>query len=178
MTSYFERQPILENAEMQLRPLQETDFEILFSVASDPLIWEQHPNKNRYQREVFLTFFEGAIKSGGAFLILEKATGEVMGSTRFYEFEPITSSVAIGYTFYGTKFWGGRYNPATKTLMLDHAFKFVEKVYFHIGANNKRSQKAIEKLGAKKVEERSIAYHGEENNLNFIYLILRVDWNK
>ena len=178
MTSYFERQPILENAEMQLRPLQETDFEILFSVASDRLVWEQHPNKNRYQREVFLTFFEGAIKSGGAFLILKKATGEVMGSTRFYEVDDTSSSVAIGYTFYGRKFWGGKYNPLAKTLMLNHAFNFVEKVYFHIGANNIRSQKAIEKLGAKKVEEKRIAYHGEENNLNFIYLIQRVDWNK
>lgn len=178
MLPYFDRQPILESAEIRLQPLKETDFEVLYAVASDPLVWEQHPNKNRFQRDVFLTFFSGALNSGGAFLIVKKSTGEVMGSTRFYDADDKNRSVAIGYTFYGRRFWGGRYNPIAKTLMLNHAFKFVDNVYFHIGANNLRSQRAIEKLGAKKVEEKSIAYHGEENNLNFIYLIQRVDWNK
>ena len=63
----FSIQPILENSKVRLVPLQETDFEKLYKVASDPLVWEQHPNKNRYEREVFQNFFEGAMISKGAF---------------------------------------------------------------------------------------------------------------
>ena len=62
--------------------------------------------------------------------------------------------------------------------MLDHAFQYVESVFFHIGALNIRSQKAIEKLGAKKVDEVNMAYYGELNNLNFIYRIDKADWTK
>ena len=55
--------------------------------------------------------------------------------------------------------------------MLDYAFQYVDKVYFHIGAQNIRSQKAIEKIGAIKVDEFEVAYYGEPSKLNFIYLI-------
>ncbi len=74
-------QPTLENEEVKLVPLQEIDFEMLYEVASDPKVWEMHPNKNRYEREVFKKFFEGAILSCGAFLIFDKTSG---GSGRQY----------------------------------------------------------------------------------------------
>jgi RimJ/RimL family protein N-acetyltransferase len=169
-------QPTLENHLIKLAPLKKEDFEILYKVASDPLVWEQHPNKERYKREVFQNFFEGAIGSGGAFLIIEKASGEVMGSSRFYGFDRKKKEISIGYTFLGRKFWGGKYNPAAKKLMMDHAFKFVDKIIFHVGAKNIRSQKAMEKLGAVKVAEEEIAYHGETNKLNFIYEFKK--WNQ
>lgn len=172
--SDFNLQPeILESESVQLVPLQETDFESLFTVASDPLIWEQHPNKNRYERDVFQNFFEGAIESKGAFLILDKGTNEVAGSTRFYDYDPENSSVFIGYTFYGRKFWGTGFNAEVKKMMLDYAFKFVDKVHFHIGAENYRSQKAIEKLGAIKIDEQEIAYYNEPSRHNFVYEIVK-----
>jgi RimJ/RimL family protein N-acetyltransferase len=162
---------IIENESIKLVPLKETDFEILFNVASDPLIWEQHPNKNRFEREVFLNFFEGAVESKGAFLIVDKTTNEVAGSTRFYDYEPDKKSVFIGYTFYGRKYWGTGFNMQVKKMMFDYAFKAVEKIQFHIGAENYRSQKAIEKLGAKKVEELEVAYYNEPSRHNFVYEI-------
>ncbi|CAM3639973.1 acetyltransferase, ribosomal protein N-acetylase [Flavobacterium saliperosum S13] len=169
-------QPILENEIVKLIPLQESDFEALFEVASDPLIWEQHPNKNRYQRDVFQNFFEGAMESRGAFLIIDKKTNSAIGSTRFYDLDKTNKSVLIGYTFYGRNYWGSSCNPLVKKLMLEYAFQFVDKVHFHIGAENRRSQKAIERLGAVKVREIEVAYHGEPKKLNFEYLISKKDW--
>jgi RimJ/RimL family protein N-acetyltransferase len=168
----FELQPNhLENELIKLRPLQEADFEELYLVASDPLIWEQHPNKMRYQRDVFQIYFDGALLSKGAFLILDSKTDEFIGSSRFYDLDEKEKSVLIGYTFIARKFWGIGYNKALKDLMLDYAFQYVNKVYFHIGAYNYRSQKAIEKMGAQKVAEFEVAYYGEECKLNFSYLI-------
>jgi RimJ/RimL family protein N-acetyltransferase len=163
---------------LTLIPLKATDFEPLYQVASDPLIWEQHPNKTRYHRQVFQIFFDGAMGSGGAYLVLDKATGDIVGCSRFYELEPADSSLSIGYTFISRNYWGKGYNAALKTLMLNHAFTAVDKVLFYIGANNIRSQKAIEKLNAIKIGEQNIAYHGERETMNFIYQITKTGWAK
>jgi RimJ/RimL family protein N-acetyltransferase len=148
MHTPFELQPVLTGKLVTLKPLRADDFESLYAVASDPLIWEQHPEKNRYEREVFEAFFEGAMKSGGAFLATDTETGEVVGSSRFYEFDATKSSVIIGYSFLARKYWGHRHNREMKHLMLAHAFRFVERVYFYIGESNTRSRRAVEKLGA------------------------------
>ncbi len=140
-------QPELQGEFIALRPLKESDFEILHNVASDPLIWEQHPDFERYKVEKFKRYFDSAINSKGAFVITEKASGEVIGSTRYTEYSQENSSVVIGYTFLIRKFWGGLYNKDLKSLMLDYAFQFVEMVYFVVGRNNQRSRKAIEKIG-------------------------------
>jgi RimJ/RimL family protein N-acetyltransferase len=173
----FDLQPTLENELIEIVPLKEEDFEALYQVASDPLVWEQHPNKNRYQRDVFQTFFKGAMESKGAFIVYEKESRKIVGSSRYYELDEENSSVAIGYTFIGRDFWGKGHNAAMKKLMLDHAFQFVEKVILHIGATNFRSQKAIEKLGAKKINEIEVAYYGEAVKWNFVYQIEKDKWN-
>lgn len=162
-------QATLENENVKLVPLNPNDLEELFSVASDPKIWEQHPNKDRYQREVFEKFFQGAIESKGGFKIMDKSSNEVAGSTRFYDYNPKENSIFIGYTFYATKFWGSKLNPQVKKLMLDYIFQFVDKVNFHVGKDNIRSQKAMEKLGAKKVDEVNVAYFGEPEKLNVVF---------
>jgi len=165
----FDLQPTLTNELVKLVPLKEGDFEALFAVASDPLIWEQHPNKDRYQRVVFEKFFEGAMESKGAFIIYEANSTKVIGSSRYYDKED--NSVAVGYTFIGRAYWGKGYNAAIKKLMFDHAFQFVDKIILHIGATNFRSQKAAEKIGATKTGEINVAYYGEPVKLNFIYEI-------
>lgn len=159
----------LKNDIVSLVPLKEEDFEQLYAIASDPLIWEQHPNKDRYQREVFQTFFEGALASKGAYLIYENTNNELVGCTRFYDLDQ--NAVFIGYTFIKRSHWGAKINPSVKALMLDYAFQFVNEVKFHIGAQNIRSQKAIERLGAKKVREIEVEYYGEVPKLNFEYVI-------
>lgn len=166
----------LQDANVRLVPLQETDFERLYQVASDPLIWEQHPSKTRYQREVFANYFKGAIESKGAFLVLDTQSGEPIGSSRFYDYDAARATILIGYTFLARSHWGSTYNRSLKTLMIEHAFTFSDHVVFHIGAQNIRSQKAIEKLGAVKMGELDLAYYGEAANPNFIYQINKADW--
>ena len=173
----FSIQPVLENEKVALYPLQETDFESLYTVASDPKIWEQHPNKDRWKREVFRTFFDGAMQSNGAFKIVDKATGNIIGSTRFYDYNEQDGSIYIGYTFYATAYWGKGFNPAVKALMLDYIFQYVPRVYFHIGANNIRSQIAIGRMGAEKIAEEEVSYFGEAARLNFMYEINKEKWN-
>lgn len=172
----FDIQVQLENEKAILIPLQENDFEVLYNIASDPKVWEQHPNKNRWQQEVFRTFFDGALQSKGAFKIIDKTSGHVAGCTRFYDYNEKDNSILIGYTFYGTGFWGTGLNQSVKSLMLDYIFRFVSKVYFHIGAGNLRSQIAIGRTGAKKIHEEEIAYYGEQPKMNFIYLLTREEW--
>ncbi len=176
--SPFNLQPTLENEFIRIVPLKAEDFERLYAIASDPLIWEQHPNKDRYMRGIFETFFKGAMESGGAFLVYDSKTGEAIGSSRYYEADEEKKTIAIGYTFLARDHWGGTYNPALKSLMLEHAFGHFDAVIFHIGALNIRSQKAMEKLGGKKTGELEMEYYGEPNKLNVVYEIRKTDWKK
>ncbi|MES2565328.1 MAG: GNAT family N-acetyltransferase [Bacteroidota bacterium] len=172
----FDLQPILENELIKVQPLKDEDFEALYEIASDPLIWEQHPNPDRYKKDVFTTFFKGAMESKSAFIVYDRQSNLPIGSSRYYELDEKKKSVAIGYTFLARDHWGGSYNPALKLLMLKHAFQFVDRVIFHIGATNVRSQKAIEKLNAKKINEIEMEYYGEANRLNFVYCIEKQQW--
>ncbi len=169
-------QPELKNEFITLVPLGTADFEELYAVASDPLIWEQHPNKDRYQRPVFENFFKGAIESLGAFKIYDTQTGAIIGSTRYYDLNLVPDSVCIGYTFLARDHWGTTYNKALKHLMMDYAFLYIDTIIFHIGAFNIRSQKAIERLGAHKIKELEVAYYGEPPKINFEYHIRREAW--
>lgn len=144
----FDLQPNLKGELIELRPLTTKDWDNLFSVASDPLIWEQHPESDRYKEDVFRIFFKEALECGGAFVIIDAKTQQTIGSTRFYGYDPEKSEIEIGWTFLARRYWGGRYNWELKQLMLAHAFKFVEDVVFYVGENNIRSQKATEKIGA------------------------------
>ncbi len=172
----FDIQLVLENGKAILYPLQENDFEDLYAVASNPKIWEQHPNKDRWKKDVFHNFFEGAMQSRGAFKIIDKSTGKIAGSTRIYDYNDKDNSVLIGYTFYGIEYWGKGMNHSVKALMLDYLFQFISQVGFQIGADNVRSQIAISRLGAKKVGEQEIAYFGEPLRLNYIYRIEKEEW--
>jgi RimJ/RimL family protein N-acetyltransferase len=174
LSMIMNRQPAeLKDEWVKLRPLQNTDFEPLFEVASDPLIWEQHPNPDRYKKEVFSVYFEGALASGGAMLICN-AQGAVIGSSRFYDWDPVLREVKIGYTFFARSCWGKPYNKSAKTLMMQYAFsEGAERIIFHVGVNNIRSQKAMEKLGAVIIDELTVAYYGEAPRQNFVYSINR-----
>jgi len=163
-------QPNLYGSLIWLRPLRSDDFEGLYQCASDPRIWEQHPEPNRYRLPVFQEFFNKAIASGGALAVVERSTGSIMGSSRFYHLNLDLKTVMIGFTFLGRDYWGGSFNREMKSLMLRHAFQFVDFVLFEIGDNNLRSRKAIEKIGADPIEIRNSG-----DSLKVIYRITRQD---
>jgi len=137
----------LENEIVLLLPLQNKDFEDLFLVASDKEIWVQHPQNDRWKKEIFRDYFESAIQSNSAYLIKEKINNEIIGCTRFYNYTPSTS-IHIGYTFLAKKYWGGKYNLSVKSLMINFAFKNLNSIFFDVGSLNIRSRKAVEKIGA------------------------------
>jgi len=137
-----------------LRPLRAEDYHDLYAVASDPLIWEQHPVSDRYKPDVFAAFFREALESGGALIAIDKADGRVVGSSRYYGYDAEKSEIEIGWTFLARSHWGGTYNGEMKQLMLRHAFTFVDHVVFLIGPENWRSRRAIEKIGGVLVASR------------------------
>lgn len=144
----FDLQPTLKGALLELRPLRADDWDALFAAASDPLIWEQHPESDRYKEDVFRRYFQGAMESGGAFVILDAADGRVIGSSRFAGYDEGAREIEIGWTFLARSHWGGACNRELKQLMLRHAFQFVDRVLFIVGPRNLRSQRALEKIGA------------------------------
>src|SRR3954453_19826959 len=147
----FDLQPVLKGELLELRPLRVEDLDDLFAVASDPLIWEQHPANDRHQEEVFRAFFREALASGGALVAIDTRDGPISGASRFHGYDAERSEVEIGWTFLARSHWGGRYNGEMKQLMLQHAFRFVSCVVFLVGPQNLRSQRAVEKIGGVRV---------------------------
>ncbi len=163
----FDLQPVLKGKLLELRPLRPEDFHDLYNVASDPLIWEQHPNNDRYKEEVFKLFFRDALESGGALIAIDSKTGRVIGSSRFHGYDEEKSEIEIGWTFLARSHWGGIYNGEMKQLMLRHAFRFVENVVFLIGPQNLRSQRAVEKIGGVRAGSRTV----EDGRESVVYRI-------
>lgn len=161
----------LKNDIVWLEPLKQAHFDELYLVASDPLIWEQHPNPDRYKLEGFTNYFKGAIESGGAFIIRDTSSDIALGSSRYCSFNAANKEIQIGYTFFSRACWGKSINAEVKKLMLNHAFNYVDTVAFYVGAKNIRSQKAMERIGGIKVREEVVAYFGEPDRLNFRYEI-------
>lgn len=143
----FDSQPVLRGDLVELRPLREEDYADLLAVASDPRIWEQHPDRRRHEEPVFRLFFRDAMASGGALLALDAATKRAIGSSRFHGYDETASEVEIGWSFLARSHWGGAYNGEMKRLMLRHAFRFVSSVVFFVDPRNLRSQRAMEKIG-------------------------------
>jgi RimJ/RimL family protein N-acetyltransferase len=166
-------QPILVGPILLLRPMLTEDSEALYQAASDPLIWQQHPQPLRYQREVFQVYLDSTLASGGALVVVDQRTQQIIGGSRYYDLED--RAVAIGFTFLARAYWGGSTNRELKTLMLNHAFQHVEAVWFHVEPNNLRSRKAMEKIGA------TLSHIGEKafatnKIVHCFYRIHRQDW--
>jgi RimJ/RimL family protein N-acetyltransferase len=165
----FDPQPVLHGEHLLARPLRGEDFAALYEVARDPLLWEQHPASDRHRPDVFRAFFEEALASGGALLISTR-DGAVIGSSRFHGYDPERGEVEIGWTFIARSHWGGATNRELKALMLRHAFGTVERVVFLVGPQNLRSQRALEKLGARRAGSR----HDGSGQLSVLFELDRV----
>jgi RimJ/RimL family protein N-acetyltransferase len=166
----FDLQPHLKSELIELRPLGPNDWAALFAVASDSLIWNQHPERDRYKEEVFRVFFKEALESGGAFVVIDPKTQQIIGSTRFCGYDPEESEIEIGWTFLARKYWGGRYNAEMKQLLLAHAFQFVDNGIFLVGEQNLRSQRAMEKIGGIKIGTviREYGNHRPATNVKYV----------
>ena len=162
----FSLQPTITGELVDLRPLAASDLDDLFTVASDPLIWEQHPAKNRCKRDVFKIFFKESLASGGALVIIDRQNGKIIGSSRYHDYIPAESVVEIGWSFLARSYWGGVYNREVKHLMLNHAFKHLMSVIFLVNPANIRSCKAVEKIGG-----HHTGYRNKAGNRLLVYRI-------
>ena len=166
-------QPVLTSERIEIRPIRADDWDEMFAAAADPLIWEVHPVRDRYKEPVFREFFDGALASRMAFTILDRATGKIIGSSRYHDYQPALGEVEIGWTFLARSHWGGAYNREIKQVMLAHAFQFVDTVIFMVGETNWRSRRAMEKIGGvKRPDLRDRAYHGV-STLHVVYEIAK-----
>ncbi|WP_343693567.1 GNAT family N-acetyltransferase [Chitinophaga sp.] len=172
----FPIQPNLTNDQIQLAPLLPADYDALYAVASDPAIWAQHPQSDRWKAEVFKNYFAEAMSNPNTFKVIDNTTGEIAGSTRYYDYDADQNIIYIGYTFYATKYWGTGFNKAVKKLMLDYIFQFVDTVGFHVGVNNVRSQIAVTRLGAVKAGVMEMDRSYGANTQNFIYHLTRKEY--
>ncbi len=170
-------QPVLEGDRLLLRPLEPEDWDALFAVASDKRIWEIHPAHDRWQEPVFRAFFSDALAGGGAIVVIDKASGAIIGSSRWEGYDPSSQetagggSIEIGWTFLAPSYWGGSYNREMKRLMLSHAFQYLERVVFRIGETNWRSRKAMERIGGRLTDVQEIKHLGGRDVPHVIYEI-------
>ncbi|MXO89325.1 GNAT family N-acetyltransferase [Pontixanthobacter aquaemixtae] len=175
----MDRQPILEGERLFLRPLAREDWDALFAVASDKRIWEQHPMHDRWQEPVFREFFDDALAKSGALAIIDKASGKIVGSSRYQDHKPDQGgSVEIGWTFLAPALWGSGANAELKRLMLTHALESVERVNFRVGETNLRSRKAMEKIGGRLTDETQIVQLPDGPAVHVIYAITRASFAK
>jgi len=171
-------QPLLEDELIRLRPLMRKDFDPLYEVAKDPLIWEQHQIKNRYQPKVFYKFFQDSIESGGALVTIDKSSNRIIGSSRFQKINKVNYAIEIGWSFLARNNWGGHYNFSMKKLMIDYAFKYVSFVVFYIDIHNLRSQRAVKKIGGKKFFGNQMNEIVKKSETDLTYLIDLKNWDR
>lgn len=163
----FDLQPTLRGAQLTLRPLTEADREPLWQAARDPLVWEVHPDPSRCTRPGFERYFNGLLQGCGSLAVVDNATGRIIGATRYYDWDPAQREVAIGYTFLTREFWGGGANREMKRLLIEHAARHAQAIWFHVGKGNVRSRRAMEKIGASAAFERQRPQNGEM--VDFVY---------
>jgi N-acetyltransferase len=141
-------QPTLVGKNLLLRPLTEDDWEAMYAVASDPLLWELHPAWDRYKEPVFREYFAGAMASRGALAVVDRASNTIIGGSRYANFVAEQNEIEIGWSFLARDYWGGACNRELKMLMITQAFRYFDRIRFNIGATNVRSRRAVEKIGA------------------------------
>ncbi|MEO0570084.1 MAG: GNAT family N-acetyltransferase [Bacteroidota bacterium] len=164
-------QTTLENDLVVVRPLNVHDFEALYTVAQDPKIWKLHQNPNRWELKIFKDFFKDALDSKGAFVIIDKATKKMIGSSRFKIPKNSKEAIEIGWTFLSRHYWGGVYNKSFKSLMITYAFQHFDYILFHVDHHNYRSQRAVEKIGGIVLDKKGSLGHlhtPKETGLTFI----------
>jgi RimJ/RimL family protein N-acetyltransferase len=169
-------QPTLIGPRIVIRPVTEADWSQMYAAGSDPEVWAVHPASDRYKEPEFRQFFDGALASGSGFSFVDRATGKVIGSSRYHGYDAEKREIEIGWTFLAKAYWGGSYNGEIKRLMLDHAFTFADTVIFFVGETNWISQRAMEKIGGVRRAALVPREIGGKAHGNVVFEICKSDW--
>ena len=139
---------------VQLQPLKEDHFEELVNLGNDKAIWQHIPVAMNTQFDRLQALISGMVEKGKGtqfpFAILHKASGRLIGSTRFMDMHQQHLKLEIGWTWLHPDHWGTRANPECKLLLLSHCFEVLKtrRVHLKTDEHNIRSRKAIAKIGA------------------------------
>ncbi|MET4074171.1 RimJ/RimL family protein N-acetyltransferase [Hymenobacter sp. UYCo722] len=176
---------VLENSRVRLRPLELTDFEALKAVAMDADLWQY--TLTRADDAVSLAaYLRQAVEAREQglrypFVIIDRETGELAGSTSYYSVLEPDQRLSIGYTWVGTKFQRSGLNRACKHLLLSYAFDTLsyERVELETDARNHKSRTAMARMGA--TEEGLLRSHrptqGGIRRDTVIFSVIRSDWS-
>ena len=180
----FSTSIVLENGRARLRPLELTDFDALKAVAMDADLWKY--TLTRADDAVSLAAYLRQAVEGREqglrypFAIIDRETGELAGSTSYYNVIEADQRLSIGYTWVGTKFQRSGLNRACKHLLLSHAFGQLdcERVELETDARNHKSRTAMARMGA--TEEGTLRSHrptqGDIRRDTVIFSIIRPEW--
>lgn len=156
MNFQFSDDYTLENDSVLLRPLIYDDIQYLLPFAlNEPSLWK-YSLKSAAGDKAMMEYVEDAINSRRnhkeyTFIVFDKKTGNCAGSTRFYDIQPVSDTVQLGFTWYGKDFQGTGLNKHCKYLLLEFAFEKMEvcRVEFRADYRNKRSIAAMKSIGCK-----------------------------
>mgnify|MGYP005615901375 FL=1 len=149
---------VLSTSVVELRPLQEADYELLLPFAlNEPDLWT-YSLVSAAGEAGMKNYLQIALNAKNQlreypFIVFDKRTQQYAGSTRYYDIQLPMQSLQLGYTWYGKQFQGTGLNTHCKYLLLAHAFENmgIERVEFRADANNAKSIRAMKKIGC--VEE-------------------------
>ena len=174
----------LEGRWVRLEPLERRHEADLAAIGSDEEIWRLLPAPLA-TRDDMHAFVETALENQARgvelpFVIVERSSGAVAGSTRFLDIRPAHRAVEIGSTWLGRAWWRGVVNSETKYLLLRHLFETLgcQRVSLKTDGLNTRSQRAIERLGARRegVLRKHMIVQGGRSRDTVYYSILDDEW--
>jgi N-acetyltransferase len=174
----------LDGAGIRLEPLAETHHAALCAVGLDAELWRWTPKPVRTATDMaaYIAFALAEKAAGRAlpFAIIDKATGQAIGSTRYGAIEPAHRRLEIGWTWLGQSWQRTAANTEAKYLLLRHAFETLGclRVELKTDALNQRSRAAIRRIGAR--EEGTLRSHmvtaGGRIRDTVYYSILEGEW--
>ena len=177
---------VLENSRVRLRPLETADFEELKAVAFEPDIWQFTITRadDVLSLAAYIADAEQARHAGQRypFVIIDRTSGRLAGSTSYYNLDADNDKLSIGYTWLGTAFQRTGLNRAAKHLLLGYAFDQLgcERVELETDSRNHQSQNAMRRMGA--TEEGTLRSHRVLQNGyrrdTVIFSILRPEWHE
>ncbi|MBL7813742.1 MAG: GNAT family N-acetyltransferase [Saprospiraceae bacterium] len=174
----------LEGHLIRLEILEPRHLYVMEAIASNPLIWQNLPIEG-WRNDVFWRWAYDSLecqKKGQAFVfvVIDQHSGKIVGTTRYQDMDCQHNKTDIGWTWYDPSVWGKGYNFEAKKLMLTHAFEVwkVGRVGFKVDERNMRSQRALEKIGARcegLIRKHMIRPDGSSRN-SLLYGLTDEDW--
>lgn len=182
-----QREYVLENEAVLLRPLQHSDYDLLLPFAlNEPELWRfslvQAAGAEGLQHYLQLALDGRSEGREYPFIVFDKVQGKWAGSTRFYDIQPAHQTLQLGYTWYGKAHQGTGLNKHCKYLLLQAAFEQMgmERVEFRADAENSRSLAAMNSIGCTLegiLRSNSLRPNGTRRN-SAVLSILKGEWEE